>query len=157
MLKRSRGSRVASLLEKFDEQSPQRPALTGRQVPQRRHVDRHSLRDELIAQRPTALGEMDPTDASIARIGDAGDESVADHTIDGPDHGRWLDRHHSRQVGLAHAIPRPQEQEHRPLTDGHAGRSYLLRELMSDRSCDPIDEIAEAVLNHELTGRGGVA
>ena len=100
---------------------------------------------------------MDPTDTSVARIGAAGDESVADHAIDSPDHGRWLDRDHPRQVGLAHAIPRPQEQEHGPLTDGHAGRSYLLRELMSDRTCDPIDEIAEAVLDHELTRGGGVA
>jgi hypothetical protein len=34
---------------------------------------------------------------------------------------------------------------------------YLLRELMGDRTCDPIDEIAEAVLDHELTRSGGVA
>ena len=44
---------------------------------------------------------------SVARIGDPGDESVADHAIDGSDHGRWLDRDQPRQVGLAHAIPRP--------------------------------------------------
>jgi len=104
-----RGSRVASS-EKSDEQSSKHPALTGRQAPQDVGVDRHGLRDELIAQGPPAVGEMDPTDASVGGIGDTGDESTADHAIDRADYGRWLDRDHSRQVGLAHAIPPPQEQ-----------------------------------------------
>jgi len=132
-----------------DQQHSQRSRLIGGEPVQVLPVDGRREWDQLVAEGPRPLREVDPAQASVIRIRGTGNEFVAHHPVDGPDHGRRLDRHHPRDLRLRHSVTCPQEQEHRPLTDGDARRSDPLGELVGYQPGHPVHEIAQAVLDHE--------
>src|SRR5919106_562164 len=136
-------------VEKLGEQPPQRPALRGRQAGQIARVDGLRLGDQGVAQRSAVVGEVDAGDSPVDSIGGAGDEPIADHAVDGPHHRGRLDRHDPRQLRLAQAVARPEEQENRPLTNADADRPELLRQVMGHRAGQPVHQVAQALLDGE--------
>ena len=112
-------------------------------------VDAVRERHELVTQRPSAFGQRDAAGAPVVRVRRAGHEAVALHAVDRAHHRRLLDRDPSGELRLGHAVVAPQVHEYRPLADADVERPQLLAEPIRERPRRPVDEVAEALLDHE--------